>query len=203
VVVEALFRLRGNTSFVARRRASEVAEAIEAVARVEEMNSRQRLAEFYRAIIERAITRAPMKYCRPSRSETNTAAGGVRAIRFLFRFAVVFACLDYVLGLFPWTRQVARYGSSLLFDPLRTMGNGLVDALPGLVLIAIVIVMTRYVLRITSLFFGGIASGRIRPAGFDQNWAWPTFRLVRIAIIAFAVVLAHPYIPGSKPARTG
>jgi small-conductance mechanosensitive channel len=128
----------------------------------------------------------------------STVSGGVRAIRWLFRFAVVFACLDYVLGLFPWTRPTARYVASLLLDPLRTMADGFVHALPGLVFIAILVVITRYVLRLTSLFFGGIASGRIRPAGFDESWAWPTYRLVRIGIVAFAVVLAYPYIPGSQ-----
>ena len=34
--------------------------------------------------------------------------------------------------------------------------------------------------------------------GFDPDWAWPTYRLVRSLVIVFALVVAYPYIPGSE-----
>jgi hypothetical protein len=95
--------------------------------------------------------------------------GGLRAVHFLVGLVLVIACLDYALSLFPWTRQVARRGAALFIDPLTTMWTGLVDALPGLVFIAILIVVTRYVLRLMHLFFSGIANGTIQPAGFDRD----------------------------------
>jgi small-conductance mechanosensitive channel len=127
----------------------------------------------------------------------NTWQSGLRAIHFLIGFVLVVVCLDYALSLFPWTRPVAQIAVQLIVQPLRTMGNGFVNALPGLIFIAILIFITRYVLGLTQLFFGGIASGRIRPRRFDQEWAWPTYRLVRFAFIGFALVMAYPYIPGS------
>jgi small-conductance mechanosensitive channel len=123
--------------------------------------------------------------------------GGLRAVHILAGLVLIIACLNYALSLFPWTRHVARRGAALFIDPLTTMWTGLVDALPGLVFIAILVIVTRYVLRLTWLFFSGIANGTIRPAGFDRDWALPTYRLVRIAVIAFALVIAYPYIPGS------
>jgi len=124
--------------------------------------------------------------------------GGLRAVQIFVDFVLVFACAAYVLGLFPWTRPFAQECVALLIDPLKTMWAGLVDALPGLVFIAILIIVIRYILKLISLFFGGIAAGRIRPAGFDRDWAWPTYRLVRFGVLAFAVVIAYPYIPGSS-----
>jgi small-conductance mechanosensitive channel len=85
-----------------------------------------------------------------------------------------------------------------VIDPVRTMGDALLHAIPGLVFIAILIVVARYVLRLVALFFGGIASRRIRFKDFAQEWAWPTYRLVRIVIVAFTIVIAYPYIPGSN-----
>jgi len=123
---------------------------------------------------------------------------GVRAVHVLIAFVLVFAFVDYVLSLFPWTRLVAREVVALLVDPLKTMWHGIVNALPGLAFIVILFVVTRYVLRLVWLFFGGIATGRIRPSGFDREWAWPTYRLARLGIAAFAVVIAYPYIPGSS-----
>jgi small-conductance mechanosensitive channel len=123
--------------------------------------------------------------------------GGLRAVHYVVGLVLVIACLNYALTLFPWTRHVARRGAALFIDPLTTMWTGLVDALPGLVFIAILVIVTRYMLRLTQLFFSGIANGTIRPAGFDKDWAWPTYRLLRFAVIAFALVIAYPYIPGS------
>jgi small-conductance mechanosensitive channel len=124
--------------------------------------------------------------------------GGLRAVEIFIGFVLVFSCVTYVLSLFPWTRPFAQGCVALLVDPLKTMWAGLVDALPGLVFIVILIIVIRYILKVTSLFFGGIAAGRIRPAGFDRDWAWPTYRLVRFGVLAFAVVVAYPYIPGSS-----
>lgn len=33
---------------------------------------------------------------------------------------------------------------------------------------------------------------------FEAEWAWPTYRIVRIVVIIFAIVVAYPYIPGSN-----
>ena len=134
----------------------------------------------------------------PAEQVRSAWQGGLRALRSLTIFVVIVVGLDYVLSLFPWTRGVARRGTALIVDPLVTMWASLIDSLPGLVFIALVVVITRYVLRVTWLFFGGIAAGRIGFSGFEQHWAWPTYRLVRLAVIAFAIILAYPYIPGSS-----
>jgi small-conductance mechanosensitive channel len=127
-----------------------------------------------------------------------TIAGMLRALRWMLIFVVAFVGLEYTLGLFPWTRLIADRTAEIVIDPVRTMGDALLHAIPGLVFIAILIVVARYVLRLVALFFGGIASRRIRFKDFAQEWAWPTYRLVRIVIVAFTIVIAYPYIPGSN-----
>ncbi len=40
--------------------------------------------------------------------------------------------------------------------------------------------------------------------GFEPEWAIPTYKIVRMAVIALALVIAYPYIPGSEsPAFKG
>lgn len=123
---------------------------------------------------------------------------GLRVVHFLIGLVLVLASLNYVLLLFPWTRQAARQGGQLLIGPLTTMWHGFVNALPGLVFIVILTIVVRYALRLVRLFFSGIAYGTIRLSGFDRDWAWPTYRLLRLVVIAFAVVVAYPYVPGSS-----
>jgi len=38
----------------------------------------------------------------------------------------------------------------------------------------------------------------VRLRNFDSVWAAPTYKLVRLVLIAFAIVVAYPYVPGSE-----
>jgi len=123
--------------------------------------------------------------------------GGLRSFHFLLVVVLVLGFANYVLALFPWTRWFAQTLTGMLIDPLNTLWTGFFDALPGLAFIVILFFVTRYLLRLAQLFFSGVAYGTIRPAGFEQEWAWPSYRLLRIVVIIFALVIAYPYIPGS------
>lgn len=109
-----------------------------------------------------------------------------------------YAYLNLVLGLYPWTRPLAHRLFAIFLDPLRTMGTAFLNTLPNLAFLAILILVTRYALGATRLFFAGIDRGRIRITGFERDWAMPTYRIARLLIIAFAVVMAYPHIPGSQ-----
>ncbi|MGD8477567.1 MAG: mechanosensitive ion channel [Burkholderiales bacterium] len=126
--------------------------------------------------------------------------GGLHSFHLLLVIVLVFGFVDYVLALFPWTRWVARTITTMLIDPLKTLWIGLVNALPGLIFIVILFFVTRYLLRLMQIFFSGIAYGTIRPVGFEREWAWPSYRLLRAVVIIFALVIAYPYVPGSESA---
>jgi len=87
-----------------------------------------------------------------------------------------------------------------VFRPLGVMGTGLAQAVPDLVFLAILIIVVRYLLRMGRLFFYAIERGTVTVPNFDPAWAEPTYRVVRLMVIAFAVVVAYPYIPGSNSA---
>jgi small-conductance mechanosensitive channel len=77
------------------------------------------------------------------------------------------------------------------------MASATLGALPGLAFIAVLAAVVRFVLRLTRLFFDAVQGGSIALRNFEAEWAPATFRIVRLAILAFAVVIAYPYIPGS------
>ena len=110
---------------------------------------------------------------------------------------IVYFYLNYVLALFPWTRALGRSLLEIAVDPLRTMGLGLLGMVPKLVFLAILILVTRYLLRLIRLFFDGVANGTVTVGDFDPEWAWPTYRLVRMLVVVLAAVVAYPYVPGS------
>jgi small-conductance mechanosensitive channel len=123
------------------------------------------------------------------------------ARKFVWTLATVAAgifYLDYVLHLFPWTRLFATQLWTLLVDPLRSMGESVLAAIPDLVFLVILVLVTRYLLKTIRLFFMALAEGTTPLVNFERDWAWPTYRLVRFFVIAFALVVAYPYIPGSQ-----
>lgn len=122
------------------------------------------------------------------------------ALSFVWTIAVlmaVYADLHYVLMLFPWTRGFGNGLFTLVVTPLATMGASLFNAIPELIFLAVLMLVTWYALKLIRLFFTGIETGTVTFSGFDRAWAQPTYRLVRVGVVAFALVVAYPYIPGS------
>src|SRR5262249_53445672 len=119
---------------------------------------------------------------------------GVRALVIL---GLAFAYVQYVLGLLPWTRGASSRLLQYFLDPLETMGWGLANAIPDLLFLVILFFVTRYALKVVNLFFAAVGRGEVRLSGFEREWADPTYKLLRVAIVALALVVAYPYIPGS------
>ena len=121
----------------------------------------------------------------------------LRMLRMLVYLLLTYFYLNTVLSLFPWTRPAARLLLNLVLDPLRALGSGFVAELPNLAFLLVLWFVVRYALKVIRAFFESVERGRIVLESFEREWAMPTFKLVRIVVIAFALVIAYPYIPGS------
>ena len=108
--------------------------------------------------------------------------------------------LNSVLGLFPWTRLLARTLLEYITTPLITMGTAVIEYLPKLFFLIILVIVTRYILKMLQMVFRAVEHERVKFSGFEAEWAWPTYRIARFVVFAFAVVIAYPYIPGSDSA---
>ena len=108
-----------------------------------------------------------------------------------------YAVVSYALRLFPWTRGIGTRLRDWLLAPLVVFGTGALSYLPKLIFLIVLVVLTRYLLRAIRLFFQRVGEGSISIPGFDSDWALPTDRIVRMLTVAFALVIAYPYIPGS------
>ena len=133
-----------------------------------------------------------------------TLRGVLRIVRIVLLLLIVFVYIELVLSRFPWTRTYAIPLLDLLLGPLRGIGIAVLDYLPKLVFLIILVLVARYALKLLRAFFLGIERGSIRFAGFDAEWATPMYKIARLAVVAFTVVVAYPYIPGSEsPAFKG
>jgi small-conductance mechanosensitive channel len=108
--------------------------------------------------------------------------------------------LNLVFSFFPMTRGLATTTVRLFLQPIRSFGAAFVDYLPNLFSIFVIVVATFYGLRALKIFFKALEHETINLRGFYPDWARTTFNIVRILVIAFAVILAWPYLPASDSA---
>lgn len=124
-------------------------------------------------------------------------AAVLNSLRFLTVLMLAYFYLNTVLGLFPWTRPAAMILFELVLNPLTSLWYGFIASLPDMVFLVVLFLVIRYVLKLTKIFFKQIETGKIVFDNFDNDWAIPTYKIVRILVLAFSIVLAYPYIPGS------
>ena len=68
----------------------------------------------------------------------------------------------------------------------------IVAEIPDLFMIAIIILITRYLLKVLRLIFENIELGMIQIERFERDWTWPTYWIVKVVVILFAVRLLLP-----------
>ena len=105
--------------------------------------------------------------------------------------------LIFTLRRFPMTRGVAETLLGDILTPLTALGRGFVSSLPNLVFLAILYFVVRGALRLIRAFFIAVERGGVALSEFEPEWAMPTYKLIRVAVVALGLVVAYPYIPGS------
>ena len=124
----------------------------------------------------------------------------LRMVRALVALFLIYGFANFALSLFPQTRYAAHTMFAFVAAPLGGMVDAVIAFIPDLVFLVVLFLITRYALKLARGVFTAIDKQRIQIKGFEADWAWPTYRLVRIGIIIFALVIAYPFIPGSDSA---
>jgi small-conductance mechanosensitive channel len=125
---------------------------------------------------------------------------GLLTIRAIVLLGAALVYVWFALGQFPWTRGVSHDMILVTLGPLGMIGGGLVEAIPRVVFLAVLFIVTRVGLRVVRFLFEAVGHGNIKLPNFDLEWAEPTYKIVRIGVVALALVVAYPYIPGSGTA---
>ena len=127
-----------------------------------------------------------------------------QVISWVLRIFIIISFLNTLLGLFHWTRELARQSTGLLRSAVSGIWQSFVDYIPDLITAVVIIFFAHLLLRLVKLVFVGIKRKRIRIPGFYPEWANTSFGLLRLLIIAMTLVVVFPYLPGSdSPAFQG
>jgi small-conductance mechanosensitive channel len=119
-------------------------------------------------------------------------------VAVLLAATALYFYLEYVLVLFPWTRALGFGLTAMLLRPVSTLVQGVLHYVPNIIFLAVLAIVTRWLLAFIHVIFRQLAEGSLSLSGFEPEWAVPTERIVRLLVFGFALVVAYPYIPGSQ-----
>lgn len=119
-------------------------------------------------------------------------------VRIGLIFLVASSSITLVFSLYPQTKGIAQAFLEKVMTALDTIWGGVLDFLPNLITLLAIIVFTRLTLKALRFFYVGLQRGKVRYSGIHPELVEPTYQLLRFLVIAFALVAAFPYIPGSS-----
>ena len=131
---------------------------------------------------------------------TGALSSGLVVLRTAAFLGLALEYVGFVLSQWPDTRGISRNMLAFALGPLQVIGGGIARNIPSLMFLAVLFFVIRVVLRLVRLFFDAVSGGGVTLPRFDRDWAQPTYNIVRFTLIAFALIVAYPYIPGSESA---
>tara|TARA_R110001592_G_scaffold237306_11_gene496360 strand:+ start:15072 stop:16919 length:1848 start_codon:yes stop_codon:yes gene_type:complete len=122
----------------------------------------------------------------------------LKIFKWFLIIILLYISLPIVFSIFPTTEGIAQTLIGYVLKPLIKYSKAFVQFLPNLFSIAIILVLARLLVKLLGYFSNEIESGKLKLTGFYEDWAKPTYNLLRIVIYAFSFVMVFPYLPGSE-----
>ena len=110
---------------------------------------------------------------------------------------IVYLTTTFILRQLPYTRPWGESMRGFLLRTLQDLGASFLGAIPGLFTVALIMVITRLIVRALTAWFRSIEEGRIAVPWIFPDTALPTRRLVTALLWLVAIAVSYPYMPGS------
>jgi len=110
----------------------------------------------------------------------------------------LYVWLSWVFSLFPWTRV---WGTSLgdwAVRVLREIALAIVSALPGLMIVLIIFLITAFILKLLKVVLNQVEAGRLQLPGIHPETVGATRKLISVGVWLFALSAAYPFLPGAN-----
>jgi small-conductance mechanosensitive channel len=122
----------------------------------------------------------------------------LKALRIFVMLLCLYFFLPLILSFFPETRALGSKILDYLISPFTSIFLTIVKYIPNFFFIFVIGVIAKYALKLISYVFTLIERGELVFEWFYDDWARPTYQIVRFLVIVTALISAYPYIPGSS-----
>ena len=120
----------------------------------------------------------------------------VKIIRYALIAILFYVSIPVLFSIFPPTKKFAETLFGYILTPLKDILLNIVNYIPELITIAIIVTITRYILKFLKFLSKEIAQEKLTIPGFFPDWAKPTYNIIKIFVLAFMVVAIFPKLPG-------
>lgn len=118
-------------------------------------------------------------------------------VRYLVVLLQLLVTVPILFSIFPQTEDLALKIFSYLWIPIRSILKGIVAYVPNLFTIIVIYFVIHYVIKGLKYLAQEVESGKLKIDGFYQDWARPTYHIVRFLLYAFMVAMIYPHLPGA------
>jgi small-conductance mechanosensitive channel len=125
------------------------------------------------------------------------ALTSLRLVILIVLLSLFLGLISFSLEEFPATESLAFQARGYIAKPAYQIAEAVVAYLPNFVVLLLLIGALYYVHRMVRAFFWAIEHGELYLPAFHQDWASPTRSIVSLLLVAFGLVVAYPYLPGS------
>ena len=115
----------------------------------------------------------------------------------LVSLVLTYQWLIFVLRQLPYTRPLGESLRTGLYQFVLSVGEAFVDQLPNISKVLVIVLVTRFCIRLLGLAFGGVEQGRFTLPWVYPETAQPTRRIAVALLWLFALIISYPYLPGS------
>lgn len=128
-----------------------------------------------------------------------TNLGRIAAALYLLCFAMVVLGGGLIIfGLFPATQGYARQVGLWLWNPFVHILQGALGYLPNLFYILVILVVSRFILRMVGYVFGAAERGLISlEPWIHRDVARPTGLILKVTVVVVTLFFIAPLIPGT------
>jgi small-conductance mechanosensitive channel len=112
----------------------------------------------------------------------------------------LYTWLVFVLKAFPYTRAWGQALGQHLFGTFGDLANGVGRGLPGVIVVVLILLATRWIARVVGRVFDAVQAGTLEVRGLHTDTVPATRRIVIVLLWLFALALAYPFLPGARSA---
>ena len=181
--------------------------ALSAIATVVYLGLLFLLVRFHRRLAANAEATAERRLQKISSTDLNSvrdsrAAQIVRHVvmvaTVLTAAVVTYMWLTFVLRRIPFTRALGESLRGILLDVIVNGALAVARAMPDLLMVGLIAVITRVLVRLSNLVFQAAEAGKLELPWIYPETAAPSRRLVAALLWLGALIVAYPYLPGSN-----
>ncbi|MDR3187561.1 MAG: mechanosensitive ion channel family protein [Prevotellaceae bacterium] len=139
-----------------------------------------------------------LKYVMDTNKQVAVGLTVLKVLKYFLVILIIYVCALILFRIFPATRWLSDTLIRYITMPLKSMLIAIWRYLPNVFDIAIIIVLFNLLTKALRIISKKVAVGAITIKGFQPDWATPTYRIIRVMCIIFALILIFPHLPKSN-----